>query len=287
MQNVQESITQAQAELKIAGVDAPRLTAELLMGYVLGWDRIRVLAHYTEPIGKEALDRFQVLVRRRAAGEPLQYLVERQEFYGHSFRVTPAVLVPRPETELLVETALRLAKDKGSEKLRFLDVGTGSGCIAISVALGWPGSCGWALDISPDALSVARENAASHNVSGRIHFACGDYLEPIAQKPFFHFIFSNPPYVAEADAAILPPTVRDYEPGIALFSGASGMNAYRRIIPASASRLLPGGYLLLEVGAGMSTRVADLARQHDMVVEAVLEDLQSIPRCVVARRHHG
>ncbi len=287
MTNVREAVVQAHADLKAAGVDSPRLTAELLMAFVLGWDRVRVLAHAEDPVGADTMDRFRVLVKQRAAGEPLQYLVERQEFYGHSFRVTPAVLVPRPETELLVETALELARSKRLEKPRFLDIGTGSGCIAISLALALPSARGWALDISKDALRVAAGNAAGHHVSGRLHFLCGDYLEAIAPKPCFDFILSNPPYVAESDVASLPPTVRDYEPAIALFSGKSGMNAFRRIIPASASRLASGGHLLMEVGLGMAQQVADLVRQNGMVVETVVKDLQSIPRCVVARRYHG
>jgi release factor glutamine methyltransferase len=287
MMNIQEAVAKAQRELAAVGVESARITAELLLAHVLNWERVRVLAHAPDPIDAITYGRFRELVQRRSEGEPLQYLTGKQEFCGYSFKVTPAVLIPRPETELLVESALRLAKNVGRERLAFLDVGTGSGCIAISLALGYPQARGCAIDVSSEALAIARENAARHGVLDRIWYICGDFLECIARRPQFDFILSNPPYVAEADALSLPATVRDHEPRIALFGGESGMHAFLRIIPAAAECLLPGGYLLLEIGAGMSRMVADHVQKHPFAVVSILEDLQSIPRCLVARRNHG
>jgi len=287
MMNIQEAVAKAQRVLTEAGVESARVTAELLLAHVLQWERVRVLAHALDPIDADAHERFRELVRQRSKGEPLQYLTGKQEFCGHIFNVTPAVLIPRPETELLVESALCLAKKAGRERLLFLDVGAGSGCIAVSFALGCPQASGCAIDVSAGALAIARENAARHGVLDHIRFICGDFIECVARRPQFDFILSNPPYVAAANAASLPATVRDYEPRVALFGGESGMHAYHRIVPAAAERLLPGGYLLMEIGAGMSQMVADLVRKYPFAVESILEDLQSIPRCLVARRDHG
>ncbi len=274
-------------ELSQSQVDSPRLTAELLLGHVLGWDRVRVLSHPEGPISIEAADRYAILIRRRANGEPLQYITGVQEFYGLQFRVTPAVLIPRPETEIVVENAVTLARAFGARPLRFADVGTGSGCIAISFAREVPHATGWGTDISVDALAIARENAARNGVPERVGFLCSDFLEGFTPHPCFDLVLSNPPYVASSDAASLPAVVREHEPAVALFSGASGMDSYRRLIPQAVRRLVPGGWLLLELGAGMSGQVSRLMEPAGLSVENIASDLQGIPRCILARRRHG
>lgn len=275
----------AQAVQEMANVEAPRLTAELLLGHVLGWDRVRILSNLRAPLAEEHANRFQALVQRRAGGEPLQYITGVQEFYGLSFLVSPAVLIPRPETEVLVEKAVSLIASRAPrEVVHFVDVGTGSGCIAVSVAREVPRCSGWAVDISREALAIAQGNAVRHEVAARIQFICCDLLDSFVSAPTFDFILSNPPYVSQADAATLPRVVGDYEPHVALFSGESGLETYRRLIPQAAARLLPAGYFLLEVGAGQSDQVARLVEQQGLFLEGILEDIQGIPRCIVAHR---
>ncbi len=285
--DIRAALRWAQGELGVAKVGAARLTAEILLAHVLGWDRVRLLGHHDESPDPEAMSRFAALVRRRAAGEPLQYLTGIQEFFGLPYLVTPAVLIPRPETEILVEKALSISRGLTAEKLSFVDVGTGSGCIAVSFAHEERRAAGWAVDISLGALGVARENARRNNVLDRVGFVCGDLLDVFEPHRDFDFILSNPPYVAHRDAETLPVEVRDYEPRAALFSGESGMDAFARLIPQAAGRLANGGYMLLEVGAGMAETVSFLAAREGLSVESIEKDLQAIPRCVVARRCHG
>ncbi len=277
------ALRKARQEMECARVDAPELTAELLMAHVLGWTRTRVLSHIQEPLPAPDLQQFQLLVQRRASGEPLQYLTGVREFYGLSFQVTPSVLIPRPETEILVERALALARAQ-KRPVRFADVGTGSGCIAISVAHEVADASGWATDLSPEALEVARDNAARAGVGGRVAFVCGDLLDCFAPRPVFDLILSNPPYIPESETDELPAVVRDFEPQLALCGGESGLAAYRRLIPQAARRLVPQGYLLMEVGAGQSVAVARLVAKEDLTLVEIVDDLQKIPRCVVARR---
>ncbi len=271
-------------ELRQAEVKSAEISADLLLGLVLGWDRVRVLCHFEHCLDRQAWDRFQNLVRRHAAGEPLQYLTGEQEFYGLRFHVTPEVLIPRPETELLVEEALNLIGKPGLGEIRLLDVGTGSGCLAVSVAHQIPALRAWATDISMPALQVARENARRHGVAHRIQFVQADLLECFPPRPIFDFILSNPPYVAQEDYDSLPVMVKDYEPRCALNGGRAGLRVYRRLIAESFSRLRPGGYLLLEFGKGQEEPVRQLAQQHGFSIRSVRKDLQGISRCLVASK---
>ena len=275
-------LNQACDEFRAACVDAPRLTAEVLLAHVLGWDRARVIAHLHDPLAAAARAQFRVLARRRAAGEPLQYLTGQQEFYGLTFRVTPAVLIPRPETEILVEQAVALARRSGTP-VRFVDVGTGSGCIAIAVARELPGAAGCATDISAGALAVARDNALRLGVCVRVAFVRSDLLACFPPRPLFDLILSNPPYVAGAELAGLPGLVRDHEPHTALLGGESGIEVYHRLILHAAARLATPGHLLLEVGDGQAKAVSALIRQAGLILEKIVQDLQGIPRCLVAR----
>lgn len=278
----------AAGELRSAGVENARRTAELLLGHVLGWSRVRVLAHDTDPYPGEAWEVLSTLIRRRAAGEPLQYLTATQEFYGLRFKVTPAVLIPRPETEILVEKALQLAGAQREDRnLRILDAGTGSGCIAVSVAMHLPGARIWAVDISEAALAVAAENAVAHGVAGRIHFLRGDMLNCFSTGETFDLVLANPPYVSRMDAGSLSATVREYEPHTALFAGESGMEFHRMLALQAAERLAAGGYLLLEVGAGQAREVSAILEGSGLEVLEIAADLQGIPRCMVARKTTG
>jgi release factor glutamine methyltransferase len=281
---VKDARTRAALELAQAQIESPHLTAELLLGYALGWDRVRVLTDFDAPLDKESTERFLAAVRRRIQGEPLQHITGQQEFYGRMFHVSPAVLIPRPETEILVESVVSLAKDQ-KQGVRFADVGTGSGCIAVSVAAELPGCRGWAVDLSLEALAIARQNAIQHRVGGRIQFVCGNLLDAFPPEPAFDFILSNPPYVARRDAAGLPDMVRDHEPHLALFGGELGLEVYFRLVPQAAARLLPGGHLVLELGIGQSPDVVRLIEQEGLAVVKVLDDLRGIPRCILARKN--
>jgi release factor glutamine methyltransferase len=271
-------------ELKRSHIESPALTADLLLGFVLDWDRVRILGHPEQIIGKEVWSDFQNMVKRRAGGEPLQYLTQEKEFYGLLFRVTPDVLIPRPETELMVEKAVELIGNSLNPKARFLDVGTGSGCIAVSLAHEVPSAIGWAVDLSPAALLVAQENALRHRVAERILLVHADLLECFRSKQFFDVILCNPPYIPLEEYGSLPSEVRDHEPHNALFGGKTGFEVYDRLIPEVSSRLAAGGYILLEVGAGQAGRVGKLIEETELHLELTVNDLQGIPRCVVGRK---
>jgi len=287
MRTVGETRAWALGELKRAGIDAPALTADLLTGFALGWDRVRILSHPEQEIDDAARELVRDLVRRRAGGEPLQYLTGEQEFYGLAFRVTPAVLVPRPETEFLVEQAIALMRRRASAGVRFADIGTGSGCIAVSVARHVPGALGWAVDISAAALAVARENARRHGVADRIRFVRSDFLACFPEKPCLDFVLCNPPYVALDDYDSLPPEVKNHEPHEALFGGPTGMDPVRRLVPEAAARLAAGGSLLLEAGAGQAEEIARLMEDEGLSLHPVVNDLQGIPRCLIGTRDSG
>jgi len=263
--------------------DAPRLTAELLLAYVLGWERIRVISHPEESLAPAFVREFRHLVQRRALGEPLQYLTGEREFYGLSFHVTPAVLIPRPETEILVEQAVESAHSlwKGGA-ISFVDVGTGSGCIAIAFAVNVPQARGWAVDLSAEALTVARSNAKRHDVAARVELVRGDLLDWVAPQRRFGLILANAPYVARREASALSAAVLDHEPGLALFGGESGLEIYARLIPRAARCLSEGGRLLLEIGAGQADAVRSMLGEAGLGVEQIAGDLQGIPRCIVA-----
>lgn len=285
IQTVRSVLADGIRTLAEAEVDAPQITAQLLMAHALGWDRVRVLSHGDDRVEGSAAEQFLTLVRRIAAGEPLQYLTGEREFYGLSFSVNPAVLIPRPETEMLVERALRLARDGPlSGRLRFLDLGTGSGCIAVTLAKLLPCADGCAVDVSSAAIAVARSNARRHAVSGFVRFVNADLVSCFAERPIFDLIVSNPPYVAQGERECLPSQVREHEPRLALFGGPTGLEIYRRLIPEAALRLKQGGHLLLEMGAGQAEAVTQMMEQAGLRVSSIDEDLQRIPRCIDAER---
>ena len=250
--------------------------AELLLMQTLGRDRAWLLTHPDEPIAIPDFSHYQEKISRRAGHEPIQYIIGEQEFYSLAFRVTPAVLIPRPETEHLVEAAL--ARLPHNQPIRIADIGTGSGAIAVALAHALPQARITALDISPAALAVARENAARHQVADRIDFRESDLLGAL-RGAAFGAIVSNPPYVSTKEE--LEPQVRDYEPATALYAGEQGLDIYRRLIPQAHAALKPNGWLMMEIGHGQREAITGLLSAW-INVEFV-NDLQGIPRVAIAQ----
>jgi release factor glutamine methyltransferase len=265
---------------KLSGITAqPRRDAELLLLHVIQRDRAYLLAHPDAVITPEEETQYYEWLRRRAAHEPIQYIVGEQEFFGLTFSVTPDVLIPRPETEHLVEALLeRVPRDR---PLRIVDVGTGSAAIAVALAHALPLAQVTALDISEAALDVARRNAETHRVADRVRFLKSDLLSAVTGQRF-DAVVSNPPYVAETDRASLEPQVRDYEPASALFAGPTGLDIYERLVPQAFEALGTSGWLLMEIGLGQSDALARLLSGWDNV--SFVDDLQGIPRVACAQR---
>jgi release factor glutamine methyltransferase len=255
-----------------------------------------LIAHDGEPLAADAAATFCDLIERRFAGEPIQYITGEAEFYGLPFHVNRDVLIPRPETEHLVEKATELVRglrqaDVIAEpripnllipSVRIVDVGTGSGAIAVALAHALPFARITATDNSPAALAVAKNNAARNGLANRIRFCEGDLLEPVVDERF-DIVVSNPPYVPESDRATLDVEVRDYEPAQALFAGEDGFQIYRRLIPAAFGALVPGGFLALEIGYGQQKAIQALLAEAGFSGFEFTDDLQKIPRVAVAR----
>lgn len=240
------------------GVDSPRLCAEILLADALGCTRIELYTRPETVPGEDTRGRFREQVRKAGDGTPIAYLIGRKEFFSLEFAVSPAVLIPRPETEILVERAIDLLKRSEGRMTRVLDVGTGSGCIIVALARHRPEIVAHASDISAEALAVARKNAATHAVDARIEFREGDLLAPWADAPPFDLIVSNPPYIGETERDTLSPTVRDFEPSSALFAGPDGLAVIRRLLEQARSRLAPGGQLLFEIAWNQAAAVREV-----------------------------
>jgi len=248
-----------------------------------------LIAHDDEPLAPDAAATFCDLIERRLAGEPIQYITGEAEFYGLPLYVSRDVLIPRPETEHLVEKAIALAQklrlSGANPVLRIVDVGTGSGAIAVALAHALPSAEITATDISPEALAVAKANAARHGVADRMRFLEGDLLEPVAGEQF-EMVVSNPPYVPESDRATLDVEVRNYEPAQALFAGEDGLRIYHRLIPAVFGALVTGGFAALEIGYGQQEAIHALLADAGFSGIEFFGDLQGIPRVAIARRSH-
>lgn len=254
--------------------------AEFLMMHVLGKDRAWILSHWHDEIDTHCSIPYRTVIERRRAGEPIQYITGEAEFYGLPFRVTPDVLIPRPETEHSVEKVLELAASFA--RPRIVDVGTGSGAIAVALANKLPSAAITSTDLSSAALEVARENAGRNGVADRIRFVEGDLLGPVATQQF-DIVVSNPPYVAEADCASLAVEVRDFEPAQALFAGTDGLAIYRRLIPQAFAALAAGGFIVLEIGCGQESAIRELLEQAGFDAIGFTADLQGISRVASAR----
>jgi release factor glutamine methyltransferase len=256
-----------------------RRDAESLLMHIVQDQRATFMARWQEKLDTDEEWRYWALISRRFRGEPIQYIIGETEFYGLPFYVTRDVLIPRPETEHLVEKTLQLA---GNFKApRIAEVGVGSGAVAVTLAHKLPQAQITAIDISRPALSIARKNAKRNGVA--LRFLEGDLLAPVAGERF-DFIVSNPPYVPAADRAELSVEVRDYEPALALFAGDDGLEVYRRLIPATLDALTPGGFVALEIGYGQSTAITDLLAGCGFEQIEFVPDLQGIPRIACARK---
>jgi len=260
--------------------DRARRDAEALLLHHIGKDRAWLLAHGEEEFAGCRAVSYAALLKRRLRGEPIQYITGETEFYGLPFRVTRDVLIPRPETEHLVEKVIALCC--GLDRPLIVDVGTGSGAIAVALAHALPQAQVTATDVSAAALEVARENGARNEVAARIRFAQGDLLEPVRGERF-DVVASNPPYVPEEDRASLDVEVRDHEPEQALFAGSGGMDIYRRLIPQAADALEPGGHLVMEIGHRQQRAIEALLTAAGYEEIEFVPDLQGIARVAVAR----
>jgi release factor glutamine methyltransferase len=286
--------------------DRARRDAETLLLHHIGKNKAWLMAHDDEEYAGCSSIGYSALLERRRKGEPIQYLIGECEFYGLPFRVTPDVLIPRPETEHLVEKAIALATlldsrthlgapsisrplrngwetTNPNQPTRILDIGTGSGAIAIAVATHLPNAIITATDISEAALSIARENAARNHVSNRVRFLQGDLLSPVAAEQF-EIIVSNPPYVPDTDRALIAVEVREHEPHVALFGGNDGLAIYRRLIPAAHNALVPGGYLVFEFGFSQQPDIESLLTTAGFQNIEFISDLQGIPRVASAQK---
>jgi release factor glutamine methyltransferase len=278
--SIARALAAAAERLNAAGLNtSARQDTQILLMHVLGCDRALLLANPDRLLRASELEIYDRCISRRESHEPIQYITGCVEFYGLSLLVDRNVLIPRPETEHLVDALL--ARISHTEPFAIADIGTGSGAIAIALAHALPNVTITATDLSPAALTVARRNTEAHNLAGRIKFVETDLLAGLESERF-DTVVSNPPYVAEKDRALLDRQVRNYEPSGALFAGASGFDIYERLIPQAERVLKPGGWLLMEIGCGQQPRIAQMLAGWSEV--SFVPDLQGIPRVVCARR---
>ncbi len=311
--DIRAALKEGMAQLRAAQIPSHTLATELLLMHALGRDRAWIYSHPEESLDPAAAGKFLGLIARRAAGEPVQYLTGKREFWGLEFEVTPAVLIPRPETEHVMEVALARLGERGlkihmdtgapRENLLVADVGTGSGCLAVALAWELPHAVVFATEISAPAVEVARRNAARHNVADRIHFLQCDLLSDLEntnpsnlgapqarpasaeRESQFDLIVSNPPYIARNDADQLQREVRDHEPHAALFGGATGIEMYQRLIDQARDLLRNRGILVLELGHDSAEHVrAIFEAQPAWTNVAITMDLAGIPRVLAAER---
>ncbi|MGH7298473.1 MAG: peptide chain release factor N(5)-glutamine methyltransferase [Polyangiaceae bacterium] len=271
-------LTWAADDFRGRGIETPRLDAELLLGKALGATRIQLIVDAKRPLSPDELARMKELVKRRRAREPVAYILGEREFYGRSFRVDARVLVPRPDTETLVDVALDRSRAR-SMSMRALDLCTGSGCVAISLARERPTASVFASDVSPGALAVARDNAlrlGAYNVALRL----GDLFAAVEPGRRFDVVTANPPYVATGELPSLAPEIRDHEPRLALEAGDDGLAVIRRVVAGAAGHLAPGGLLAVEVGAGEAGDVAMLLEAARFLAIEVRRDHGRVERVV-------
>ena len=282
--SIGQAINEAAEILAVAGVFEARREAGLLLSFVIDKDRTFLISHADDELSDASLTAFQKTVERRAAGEPSQYITGVQDFFGREFRVTPDVLIPRPETELLVEAALEIAGGRDSAPL-ICDVGTGSGCIAITLLAEIRNARAVAVDKSPRAIEIASLNARRHSVEDRIVFEISDCFDSLnAAEDRFDLVVSNPPYVAAKMMAGLQREVRDYEPLMALSPGEDGLTVIRRLVHEAPAFLKGGGHLIFEIGFDQGETVRSLIARDVWDLVDIRPDLQQIPRIVVLRK---
>ena len=282
------ALAQAVTDLTVGNVPSPRMNAELLLMFTLGCDRAYLYAHPERDLSADEMARYQVTLAERRRGVPAQYITGHQEFWGMDLIVTPAVLIPRPETEHVVETVLELAKGYKLDNLerppratRLVDIGTGSGCIALALAKELTQAEVYATDISTSALDIARANAARQQLEKRIHFLEADLFAGFDDN-FFDFIVSNPPYVGKSEEDEVQLEVRKFEPRNAVFAGPAGTEVIARIVPLARAALKPAGWLVMEISGTIVEGTKRLLNGWEEV--RIINDLQGIPRVVAARK---
>ena len=281
---LRDALSSAISHLTVANVPSPRLNAELLLMFTLGCDRAYLYAHPERKLSTDDQSRYDQALTEREGGVPTQYVTGHQEFWGMDFIVTPAVLIPRPETEHVIETVLERVRveraPSPADSLRILDVGTGSGCIALALAKELPSAEIHATEISTAALEIARANAARLQLEARVQFHCTDLLQGL-DLGAFDFVVSNPPYVGESEDDQVQLEVRKHEPHNAVFAGVTGLEVIERLIPQAHESLKPGGWLVMEISGTVAERVRGLLAEWNEV--EITNDLQGIPRVVSAR----
>ncbi len=282
--NVQlrQALTTAVDYLENADCGSPRMNAETLLMFVLGVDRAYLYAHPERELTAEEHARYDEVIAQRSRGVPSQYITGHQEFWGLDFVISPAVLIPRPETEHLVEAVLELARSMPAP--RIVDVGTGSGCVALALAHELKHAEVWGVDLSPDALEIARANAARLQLDGQVTFLQSNVLDALAGVDDFDFVVSNPPYVGLNEADKVQRSVFEFEPRMAVFAGENGLDVIRPLIEQAHAALKPGGYIAMEIGYSMRDMVLALLDPTMWDEMRVVPDLQGIPRVVVARK---
>ena len=279
--------------LEEKGIESPRLTAEILLAHLLGCQRIDIYLWFDRPMEEHELATMRRYLRCRTDGIPVDYIIRKAEFYGLSLLVDPRVMIPRPETEVLVEKVLGLVEEctdgpNGREGFLFLELGTGSGAISLAILNQLPGSHAVATDISLGALRVACANALALELSYRFRPILGDLYQPIRGNGRFDLIVSNPPYVSDGEIDSLPREVREHEPRVALTAGPDGLSFIRRIVEGAGDKLKPGGLLGLEIGYRQGGEVVELVNgQRDLQLIALEKDLNGIERIVLARKEEG
>lgn len=285
MTNVRSLVQSFATQLKTMGIQSPRWDAEILVAHGLKKPRLSIYSDPDRIVEPELEDRLESLLKRRLKREPLQHLLGSCEFWGRHFRVGPRVLIPRPETELLMEASCSAQIEfQGTVNPTVLDIGTGSGCLAISLALEFPETTLYATDFSRESLSVARQNIETYGLSDRIHLLQGDLYEPIQERGLMgkiDLMVSNPPYIPSASLPDLQSEVRDYEPVLALDGGPDGLDFYRRLLPPVRDLLSQKGIMILEFGTDQLDAIKDLSDQSQMDVRRVIEDGAGNPRVVV------
>lgn len=272
------------AILKDAGISDSRREAGTLLQHVISRDRTFIIAHPETPLTPTEFEALLAFAKRRAAGEPLQYITQRQEFFGLEFEVTKDVLIPRPETEMIIETVLELLPNV-EESSSLCDVGTGSGCIAITLLHQLPMARALAVDISSASLEVAKRNASRHSVLARLTLVASDCLASVSPNDCsFDLIASNPPYISDSELEVLQREVREHEPRAALSGGADGLNIVRRLLSESGIFLKQGGHLLIEIGFQQASKVEQMIDSRIWTLREIRNDLQGIPRLVVLKK---
>lgn len=282
---VGEAVAALAARLAKAGIDNARLDARLLAAAVLGGEPMSVFSHPERSLTPEQVASLEALAGRRAAREPMSHILGLREFWGMPFRVSADTLTPRPDSETLIEAALKRLDGRRTEPLRLLDLGTGTGCLLLALLSELPAATGLGVDASPEALAVARGNALNLGLADRASFVQGNWGQGLAGP--FDLALSNPPYIPTADIAGLMPEVRDHEPRLALDGGADGFESLRRLLPDLHRLLAPGGAAFLEIGHGQAEETAALAIESGMQLIEIKDDLAGIPRCLAIRRPAG